>query len=172
MIFFNQTKHNHMKQTIHIFFIFVLVALTLVAACNSVNETADFRCPGPTSGESFVYNEIKTGSCGSSSSSSSGCDVSLIFSIPSDASNVFATLKMAGDFDSPSSEYATVKLNGTTFDVVSTEKQETTLRVISCCLQDFGQQVVHSPFCWMPQVLWVDGTVTVTVLINLPPATK
>ena len=75
MIFFNQTKHNHMKLTIHIIFIYVLVALTLVAACNRsnyVNDKLDMRCPGPTSGESFVYNEIKTGSCGSSSSSSSG----------------------------------------------------------------------------------------------------
>ena len=154
MIFFNQTKHNHMKQTIHIIFIFVLIALTLVAACNSVNETVDLRCPGPTSGESFVYNEIKTGSCGSSYSSSSGCDVSLIFSIPSNASNVFATLKMAGDFYYPSSEYATVKLNGTTFDIVSTEKQETTLR---------------SPDGWsdklLPARFWTAGG-TLTILLD------
>ena len=128
MIFFNQTKHNHMKLTIHIIFIYVLVALTLVAACNPVTDSLDMSCPGPTSGESFVYNEIKTGSCGSSSSSSSGCDVSLIFNIPSDVSNVFATLKMAGDFYDPSYDYATVKLNGTTFDIVSTGNQGTTLR--------------------------------------------
>ena len=143
-----------MKQTIHIIFIFVLIALTLVAACNPVTDNLDMRCPGPTSGESFVYNEIKTGSCGSSSSSSSGCDVSLIFSIPSDASNVFATLKMAGDFYFPSSEYATVKLNGTTFDIVSTEKQETTLR---------------SPDGWsdklLPARFWTAGG-TLTILLD------
>ena len=154
MIFFNQTKHNHMKQTIHIYFIFFLIALTLVAACNRRNDQLDMRCPGPTTGESFVYNEVKTGSCGSSSSSSSGCDVSLIFSIPSDASNVFATLKMAGDFYYPSSDYATVKLNGTTFDIVSTEKQETTLR---------------SPDGWsdklLPTRFWTAGG-TLTILLD------
>ena len=143
-----------MKQTIHIIFIFVLVALTLVAACNPVTDNLDMSCPGPTTGESFVNSEIKTGSCGSSSSSSSGCDVSLIFSIPSDASNVFATLKMAGDFDYPSSEYATVKLNGTTFDIVSTEKQETTLR---------------SPDGWsdklLPARFWTAGG-TLTILLD------
>ena len=154
MIFFNQTKHNHMKLTIHIIFIYVLVALTLVAACNRVNDKLDMRCPGPTSGESFVYNEIKTGSCGSSSSSSSGCDVSLTFNIPSDVSNVFATLKMAGDFYDPSYEYATVKLNGTTFDIVSTGKQDTTLR---------------SPDGWsdklLPARFWTAGG-TLTILLD------
>ena len=153
MIFFNQTEQNHMKLTIHFVFIFVLVALALVAACNPVTDSLDMSCPGPTSGESFVYKEIKTGSCGSSSSSSSGCDVSLIFSIPSDTSNVFATLKMAGDFDS-SSEYATVKLNGTTFDIVSTDEQKTTLR---------------SPAGWsdkfLPARLWTAGD-TLTILLD------
>ena len=107
-----------MKQSIFRNYVFFSIAFVFIASCKK--ENTDLRCPGPASGESVVYKEVKTGSCGSSGHSSitAGCDVSLIFSIPSDASNVFATLKMAGDFDSQSYEYATVKLNGTTFDIV------------------------------------------------------